>query len=319
MNNLTRLSSIINNQKAQVSSLSYATEVSIQIDKKEFTARGDPSISADDAKNSAVDELFKIADFVTALKEKEDAAHEAKERAQCEVSIYPDYTKTMLEVLEPLIIEVLTESKCVSQFVHEEIEHAEASEDFYVIGLDTEGKKPKPQGQDVKDYKHANIMQLCGKKRTVVFLLQPDACEEVQKLMSHPKIKLAVADKTSELKALNNWLIIDGDRLIDIQPMADNLVQALKRQKKNPKLVDIAGHFTGTKMCKFADRNELQRKEYYKLFDNVKDITELNPSLTTYAGVDAATTKWAYDKLIALEKENEWRRHRPACCAEDVN
>ncbi len=67
-------------------------EVSIQIDKKEFTARGDPSISADNAKNSAVDELFKIADFVTALKEKEAVSNEAKERAQRELSPHPDYT-----------------------------------------------------------------------------------------------------------------------------------------------------------------------------------------------------------------------------------
>ena len=304
MNNLNRLSNIINVKTAQVSALSYVMEVSIQIDKKEFTARGDPSISADNAKKSAVDELFKIADCVAALEEKEAASNEAKERAQREMSPYPDYTKTILEGLEPLIIDVLTESKCVSQFVYEEIAHAEASEDVYVIGLDTEGQKPKQQRQDSKEYKQANIMQLCGKNRTVVFRLQPDACIEVQKLMNHPKIKLAVVDLPSELKALNNWLIIDRDRLIDIQPMADNLVQELRRQKKNPKLVDIAGHFTGIKMCKFADRNEPQRQDYYRLFDNVNDITKLDPSLTNYAGVDAATTKWVYNKLIALEKEN---------------
>ncbi len=58
----------------------------------------------------------------------------------------------MLEALKPLIIDVLTESKCVSKFVDEEIAHADASEDVYVIGLDTEGKKPKQQGQDSKEY-----------------------------------------------------------------------------------------------------------------------------------------------------------------------
>ncbi len=55
--------------------------------------------------------------------------------------------------------------------------------------------------------------------------------------------------------------------------------------------MDIAGQFTGIKMCKFAYRSEPQRQDYYKFFDNVKDITELDSSLTNYAGVDAATTK----------------------------
>jgi hypothetical protein len=300
MNNISRLNNI--KDAPVMNPLSYVVEAAIKIGDVEYKASGAPSNNADAARTSAVDTLFKNGAFALAVEGVENNLKEAKRAAERARSSNPDFTETMFAQLNPSI-KLINDSETLSVFVNEEIKHADENKDCGLIGLDTEGRKKLEDGQK---HKQANIMQLCGFNQTVVFRLDLDTCSQVQRLIDRKDIKLAVVDSNSEKKALSTMLNIDADRLSDVQPLAHSLVHELRRDNKNPSLLDIASFFTKIKMQKLADRKTKdQRKEVWDTFDNVTTLQHLDVRLIKYAGVDAAATKWAYIKLIELKEEKD--------------